>query len=338
MLRAPKKKGLVTETVILGKGKYRKKSMQTTSGIGATIGNAIMPGVGGMLGHAAETLFKTIVGRGDYADADNIAMPLPENNTIMGLQARPVTNEVAQMHWNGQATRIAHREYIGTVSMTAGFSVAQYSIEPTSTFMFPWLSKVATRFQKWKLLGCVFEYVPTSANSISGGTPAVGQVAMGINYNANGPLPTTLTNMLNNQGSVSARPFDALVCPVECDESLTPTAPLYVLREGGTTGDLRLNVLGRLVFATQGPTAYTNCGQLWITYDMQLIGAYIEPPLAARIGTLVISRDEDQKCPPTLPEVEVCSCETTVGTSGCSIHLPTPVASSFLPSVTLRCK
>lgn len=222
----------------------------------------------------AEKLFSTILGKGDYTEAENIALPLPTNNTVMGLQTSPVAEQVASMHWNGQATRIAHREYIGSVSMSSGFAAAQYYIDPTSSFMFPWLSSIAPKFQKWKLLGCVFEYVPTSATSISAGSPAVGQVGLGILYDSYSPTPTSLQQMLNTQGAVSARPFDTLVCPVECDGNYTPTNPLYIAQLGGGP-DNRFTSFGHFVVATQGPASYTNAGQLWVTYDMLLIGAYV---------------------------------------------------------------
>jgi hypothetical protein len=256
-----------------------KRGMQT-SGVGASIGNAILPGLGGLLGHAAEGLFKTILGSGDYTEAEHISKPLPVNNTILGLQSPPVTNMVQEMHWNGQATRIAHREYIGSISMSSGYAAAQYQIEPTSTFMFPWMSRICPSFQKWKLLGMAFEYVPTSAQAISAGTPAVGFVALGINYDQAALLPSSMANLLNTQGSISGRPQDGIVCPVECDPGLTPLNPLYIAPAGILIDEPKFYMFGNLTIATEGPAAYTNCGQLWVTYDMLLISAYVPSPAA----------------------------------------------------------
>lgn len=316
-----KKKPVVKETVVLSE---RKSKPKASTGIGAAIGNAIMPGVGGVLGHAAESLFKTIVGKGDYKEAENIPASLPENNTIMGLQTKPVTNAVAQMHWDGQATRIAHREYIGTMAMTNGFAVAKYGIFPTSSFMFPWLCKVANRFQKWKLLGCVFEYVPLSATSISGGTPAVGQVAFGVNYDFYANLPSSMSNLLNTQGSVSCRPFDSMVCPVECDDAYTPAKPLYITHDyGGGAPDARFECFGEFIVATQGPALYQTCGQIWITYDMQLISAYVDSPAPAI--PLSLTRDDCKM--PTVP-LELKTAAVEIATSNASSNACTCVDSS----------
>lgn len=201
------------------------------------------------------------------------------NNTIMGLQTSPVRESVEMMHWNGQCTRIAHREYFATVSMSSGFASYALPIVPSNAGMFPWLYAVAQNFQKWKLLGCVFEYVPTSTNAISAGTPAVGQIAMCVTYDYFQTPPTTLTNLLNTQGAVSARPQDTLVCAVECDPNLLPADPLFIDHAGSPAGDANLYVHGNLSIATEGPAAYANCGQLWVTYDMELISAFLPSSL-----------------------------------------------------------
>lgn len=247
------------------------------SGIGATIGNMVAPGIGGLLGHAAEGLFKTILGFGDYTEATS-NKPLPVNNTIMGTTSPLIQEQVENMHWNGLATRIAHREYIGSISMSNGFAAAEYNIEPRSQFMFPWLSRLTGSFQKWKLLGLVFEYIPTSTNAVAAGTPAVGQVALCIQYDTQSFVPSSLTNLLNTQGAVSARPQDGFICAVECDPGLTPTNPLFIVEDETSIPDNHWYVFGKLIIATQGPAAYSNCGQLWCTYDMQLISQFVPSP------------------------------------------------------------
>lgn len=273
--RAKPVKEVIIEVEKPGKSTERKRS-GGNSGVGATIGNMLMPGVGGVLGNVAESAFKTIFGKGDYVESENITQPLPHNNTILGIQDRNVTKQVMQMHAAGGVTNIKHREYIGSVSMSATFVAAKYQIFPTTSFVFPWLSGIAHRWQKWKLLGMAFEYVPTSTNAISGGTPAVGQVSMVVNYDDYAPIPTSLQNMLNTQGSVSCRPQDEMVCAVECDAGQTPTNPLFI-PDGGAIPDNKWFVFADLVLATQGPVAYSNAGQLWVTYDIDLISAYISP-------------------------------------------------------------
>lgn len=245
-------------------------------GAGSTIGNAILPGVGGILGHAAESLFRTIVGQGDYTEVIP-SSKLPANNTIVGIQDPAVRQSVDQMHWSGLAVRVAHREFFTTVQMTNGFSVSRYLIDPTQASVFPWLADITLKFQKYKLLGMVFEYVPTSANAVSGGVPAMGSVSMAVDYDQYMNAPNGLAQMLNYQGAVSGRPTDNLIAAVECDPGYTPTNPLYVRHPWVGSGPNQLDyIFGQLLVATDGPVAYNGAGQLWVTYDLLLIQPFVD--------------------------------------------------------------
>jgi len=250
---------------------------QGMSGIGASIGNSILPGIGGLLGHAAESLFKTITGMGEYSVQD-----LPSdihNNTLLGVQSPLVTQQVAQMHWDGLATRIAHREMFSLINMTSDYTVRRYPLTPTNVDLFPWLNGIARKFQKWKILGAVIEYVPLTVPMNTGVTPSQGTVALSIQYDTFLNAPSSMVNQLNGQGAVSGRPMDGLMCAVECDPSYTPTNPLYIRHTGMSQNpDDAWYDFCSIICATEGPK-FDNSGQLWITYDMELISAFVESPL-----------------------------------------------------------
>ena len=246
-------------------------------GLGKSIGDLILPGVGGALGHAAESVFRTIFGQGEYLYSDTIAHnSMPLNNTIVGQQTDLVKMSVDNMHWDGLATRLAHREFMGEVSTTVTFNANLTAIYPTNALMFPWLADIAHKFQKWKLLGMVFEYVPTSS-PIGTATPALGSISMGVQYDTYLTAPTTLQQMLNWQGAVSGRPSDHLVCAVECDGDFTPTNALYIRRPTGTDVQ-NLTTFGNLIMASSGASGAYVGGQLWVSYDLLLISAFVEGP------------------------------------------------------------
>lgn len=277
-------------------------------GLGKTLGDFVLPGVGGAVGHAAESLFRTIFGQGEYQYSDVIKeSQFPQNNTILGVQSPAVTQMVDQMHWSGLATRIAHREYIGSIDMSAGFLARRYVISPTDVIVFPWLSSIANKFMKYKVLGAAIEVVPTSANAVSGGTPAMGSVSVGIQYDEYTPSPQSLQEMLNWQGSVSGRPTDNLVCGVECDGGYTPLNPLFIRHPQQPSGpDNRFLDFGQFIVCTEGPANYTGCGQLWITYDLLLIGAYVSlqnpiRPLEHAVPTLRVDTAVDEESAPASP-------------------------------------
>lgn len=269
-------------------------------GLGKSVGDLILPGVGGALGHAAESVFRTIFGQGEYAYSDAIAPgSLPLNNTIVGQQTELVKMSVDNMHWDGLATRIAHREFMGEVKTSVSFSASLTAIYPTSVAMFPWLSDIAHKFQKWKLLGMVFEYVPTSS-PLGTTSPALGSVSLGIQYDTYLTAPGSLQQMLNWQGSVTGRPSDHLVCAVECDGQFTPMNPLYIRRPTGTSIE-NLTTFGNLIVATQGSSSNYEGGQLWVSYDILLIAAFVEgpPPLLRDTGD---TKTEESRQPHTTKE------------------------------------
>lgn len=259
-------------------------------GLGKAIGDTLLPGVGGALGHAAESIFRTIFGQGAYLYSDSIGgSDMPLNNTLVGMQTETVKASVDQMHWDGLATRIAHREYMGEITTSTTFTANLLAIYPTNVGMFPWLSDIAHKFQKWKLLGMVFEYVPTSS-PIATNSPALGSISLAIQYDTYLPAPTTLAAMLNWQGAVTGRPSDHLVCAVECDGSYTPMNPLYVRRAGSTPIE-NLTTFGNLIIGKSGSETEYIGGQLWVSYDIQLIAAYVELPAAS------LRYEEDTKAP-----------------------------------------
>lgn len=292
-------------------------------GLGKSIGDLIVPGAGGALGHAAESLFRTIFGQGEYVYSDTVqpaAMPL--NNTILGVQTSLVKQMVDQVHWNGQATRIAHREYIGKIDMSAGSSATRFIMSPTDPIVFPWLSSIANKFMKWKLLGAAIEYVPTSANAISGPSPAMGSVSIAAQYDRYAPSPTSLQELLNWQGSVTGRPNDNLVCGIECDGGYTPVNPLYIRHPNHPLGpDARLYDFGEFIVFTEGTgTAYTGAGQLWITYDLLLISAYnyaaapvlLDRPVVDSGLRVTVPESKDQPDVHMAERAPHCNCSCTV--------------------------
>lgn len=281
-----------------------------SSGVGATIGNLIYPGLGGLVGSAAEGLFKTILGKGDYTEVENINSPLPKNNTIMGLQTPRVAEQVMQMHSDGLCTRVQHREFFASVNMYSTFTASGNLVFPWDSLMFPWLRGICPFWQKYKFHGMVIEYVPTSTNAVSAGSPATGSVMMSFQYDMYAPTPISGVNLLNTQGAVSGRPMDQIVLAVECDDAYTPVQPLYINTGASTGPDARLYVFGKFVFATQGPAAWTNIGQLWVTYDVTLISPWIETfALEPRTLPSVLNDskvdDEDEVVVPKQARLEV---------------------------------
>lgn len=209
-------------------------------------------------------------GVGDYT-YDEIPTDV-KNNTLMGVNT-PEVAAVPQMHSKHGAFRFTHREYITDVSMSTAFSRLSYDLDPTRAGTFPWLSTLIGSFQEWKLLGCVVEFVSTSANAISGTVAGMGSISLSCRYDVYQPPPVNKMQALNSADAMSGKPSENLIFGVECDPDETPTQPLYVRSLfGSNTPDLHYYQFGTIDLITSGaPNPYAGAGQLWITYDILAI-------------------------------------------------------------------
>lgn len=256
------------------------------TGIGEHLGSKI----GGFLGNAAETLLHSIIGAGDYAE---VATPYPVvNNTIMGVQT-PMAKQIPMMHRNKETIRVTRREFIRNIDMTVASTFISAVLDCKDSQVFPWLSSIAPAFQEWKVLGMVFEFRSLSANALAAGTASMGSVSIAHMYDATEGTPTTKTSLLANMFSVSCKPSESMMMPIECDEEETPAQPLFVRineQKVGLGPDLRFSTFGRLLIQTEGaPVAYTACGELWVTYDLLLLkprrsGVVLEPANLEQVG------------------------------------------------------
>lgn len=176
--------------------------------------------------------------------------------------------------------RISHHEYIGDISSTVAFNAGTYPINPGISSTFPWLSNVASNFQKYIMHGLVFVFRSTSADALNSTNTALGYVAGAVEYNVYESAPSTKALMLNISGARDGNPADDNVYPIECSGSIT-NQPVHFVRNGGVSDDLAKYDLGAFYLATGGSQAAAVIGELHVSYDVTLI----EPsPVDATIG------------------------------------------------------
>jgi hypothetical protein len=279
---APRKRG----------NKFLKSFLGPVAKAAGVLGSGFLgnlePAFGALAGAAAKGI-SSITGQGDYTEIPNTLGV--RSNTLMGLQS----SQVPYMHTDGSgAVRVKHREYIGDINMTAtNFVTNPIPINAGNTGCFPWLARgLSKSFEQYKIMGMIFEFKSTSADSLSSVTPALGTVMMGTQYNVvNSPFPDK-QSLLNHQWSTSSKPSESFVHCIECEPNQTPIAPLYIRQVEQVPGvayDARLYDHARLEIATSGgssPTLYP-CGELWVTYDIILFkprlgrlsaGLFVDPP------------------------------------------------------------
>jgi hypothetical protein len=122
----------------------------------------------------------------------------------------------------------------------------------------------------------VFYYKSTSTDYNNSGT-----IAVSVNYNATEYKYSSIEQVLNSMFAVASKPSESFAAPVECDPEGMPDGGYYVRHESAvqTTTDLRMSTVGTVQFVTEGLTlpAGTVVGQLWCTYDVELLFPYITP-------------------------------------------------------------
>lgn len=266
---------------------HRAKARPSTnnhSNLGANVGRAIGTAfgpaggaVGGFLGGAAHKLFKSITGVGDY---EVMAQSLPYDvnaNTILHPRLAPT---VPLMHNDDGSCRVKHREYIKDIVGAADgkYSRERFVLNPGDAVTFPWLSAIATRWQQYKIIGAVFEFVSTSGEAITGTNPALGSVTMATQYNVLDGNFINKRQACNSYFATNDKPSNSQMHAIECEDIQTPYK-LYYVRNPAVTqgvGDPRLYDLGRLEVLCTGQLASGNViGELWITYDVMLYKPYM---------------------------------------------------------------
>lgn len=226
------------------------------SSIGRTLGNFVNQGdLGAMAGGALAKYF----GHGDYQ---------VKSNSLMG------NGKTVVPKFDGKrGTRITEREFLGDVlsgpTLTSGatdFSIRTFSLNPTNSGTFPWLSQTAHLYDQWEPNGIVFEFVSTSSE-FNGTSQALGAIVMATDYDPYDVPFGSKQDMENSDYACSTKPSLGLAHGLECDPKERPTEVLYTRETNGAP--LTSTSLGNFQVATKGcSTAGTVLGELWISYDI----------------------------------------------------------------------
>lgn len=203
-----------------------------------------------------------------------------ENNTLMtgGLDPPNIVNSV-----NNGNMIVRHREYLGDISATVAFTIQSYPLNPGLMDSFPWLSSIAQHFEQYKFRGVIFEFKSLSSDAVlsASTSSALGSVIMATQYNALNPAFPDKFTMENYEFANSSKPSLSFIHPVECLKKDTSVLELYVRGSAAPAGsDLRLFDLGNFYVATVGMQAASGiAGELWCTYEIELIKPKISNPL-----------------------------------------------------------
>lgn len=232
------------------------KGSGAASAVGGLVGSLIGGSPGAAIGKGIGSVFSKITGVGDYK--------VSSNSIMMGTD--PPAFDV-----NGRGTIVRHREYIQDISGSTAFASTTLPINPGMANTFPWLSSVAQNYEEYVIRGMVFEFKSTSATALNSTNTALGTVIMCTRYNALAPSFTSKVQMENYQFCTSTKPSDSALHPIECAVGESPLHCLYTRAGPPGSGDLRMYDLGFFQISTVGMQAAAVIGELWVTYDVELL-------------------------------------------------------------------
>jgi len=160
----------------------------------------------------------------------------------------------------GGSMLVTHREYITDVLSTSNsFNANSLSINPGMATTFPWLNKIATNFEKYRLKKLIFKY-----ESLVGSIQA-GSVMMAIDMDASDSLPSGKMSMLQYQNAARSNVWGT------CETRLPEQAKQLYVRGGSALGDVKSYDTGIFYYATQGTGSTSiTLGEIWVEYTVEL--------------------------------------------------------------------
>lgn len=233
--------------------------------VGGALGGAVGSFLGGKIGHLVEQ----ITGFGDYKVVSNSIMS-------GGVSPPSIVNSA-----NKGGVIVRHREYIGDILATTGFTLQQFSLNPGLLQTFPWFSQMAMAYEQYRMRGALFEFLSTSSDALlsTATSTALGTVNMATLYDVTDAPFSDKRTMLNHEWSNSRKPSVSFIHPIECKASYNPNNLYYTRAAGVPPGaDPARFDFCKFCIATEGMQAAGGVlGELWITYEIELFKQQYHP-------------------------------------------------------------
>jgi len=157
---------------------------------------------------------------------------------------------------------ISHKEFIGNIfssGTTLNYSANSYVINAGNSGTFPWLSTIASSFDKYKFHKLIIHIVSNQPTSIAG------RIGVGIDYDSTDVLPADRGEFFTLTHHQETSPWDSLVFNV-------PIKPEEKFVNSHTVSDSKLIDCGQIiVMADQIVATSSNLADVIIEYAVELI-------------------------------------------------------------------
>jgi len=161
--------------------------------------------------------------------------------------------------------RVEEDEYIADISGSAGFATTAFPVNPGQVGTFPWLSKQAAQWEKYRWEYLEFYYKPeVSAFAANGAT---GKVILSMDYDASDAPPSSKQQAEDTDPHTDAMPYEDLLLALDPRQMFEMSDSKYV-RPGGLPGssDIKTYDSGNLSVSTIANNSTALLGELHVRY------------------------------------------------------------------------
>jgi len=173
-------------------------------------------------------------------------------------------------------------EYIADISGSVSFSTTAFAVNPGQSRVFPWLSKEALLFEKYKILRLEFYYRPqVSAYATNGQT---GKVMLSFDFDASDAPPASKQQVEDTHPHSDGMPFEEVILTIDPKDCSLQDS--YYVRPGGLPGssDIKTFDVGILSVSTVGNNSTANIGELRVRYAIALHDPVLENTVSAPLN------------------------------------------------------
>lgn len=156
-------------------------------------------------------------------------------------------------------TVLKHKGLIGPVVGSTTYGAVNYQVNAGRAQVFPWASKLAKSYDKYRFTSLKFMYRPVVP------TTRAGVVMMSFDYDTLDAVPASKFEQAQTFPNVEVNSFMPSELIVACDSTWR------FVRQGNVLGaDLKTYDLGQLIVSSAYDTTTITCGELYVEYVMEL--------------------------------------------------------------------
>jgi len=164
---------------------------------------------------------------------------------------------------NVQKTVVRQRELISAINGSDIFDLRSFLVNPGNSLTFPWLQRQALSWEFYRFRRLLFKYIPNCP------TTTVGSCGMMFDYDPEDPAPTSSQAFFAEYRAVNFAAWEPNTLAVDMRQ--TQQVSRRYNTEEDVVEETQFYHLGRFYFVTEGFSADTPIGKLFVEYEVELM-------------------------------------------------------------------